>query len=393
MVWVFRYSNLLTAFPSYCLHFFFGGRRRVSEDLEHDVNSTLESDQDQFQEFFARKLRLLHQFNMFINQQYPKNNHHDSPFISNFDQQRLLNVDSIYILSKTKMRHDQKLKYLEAKIVKLQQAQSWPQEDSQHPSQSKPKKFSFKKAPPSQPASHSTSAALPETDPTASTMSLPQASPTSNPLGLKPHSNNLFIRPSSPLQPLHSLALSDLSTVVLDLRPLSPHLSSLQLSRIRHAAVLAPPLSGSKSVLRPLIYLLLNWTCAHLIDLFFFLLNIQVRTYQSEDLVLLLHTRTGPVIERSTRLRIGPYPLKLFPAHSTAWFDPESSSSQHHTPQDFDCPERSTTNPSSNFEILSSSPIPFQHLSSIFLPPDTAPLELLSGCFLLPQSAENLLLF
>jgi hypothetical protein len=66
------------------------------EDLEADIthiNAKTAADSiDQSQELFARKLTLLHQFNLFINQQNQSNTH-DSSFISPFDQQRLLNVE------------------------------------------------------------------------------------------------------------------------------------------------------------------------------------------------------------------------------------------------------------------------------------------------------------
>ncbi|OAV99103.1 hypothetical protein PTTG_25453 [Puccinia triticina 1-1 BBBD Race 1] len=107
---------------------------------------------------------------------------------------------------------------------------------------SKPKKFSFKKtlrpqAPPIAPSIPSEAKSTVSAEP-----------PSENPFGLKPHSKNLFIQPPSSLSPLHILALSDLSNVVLDLRALTPHLSTLQLARIHHAAILAPPLSGSVSL-------------------------------------------------------------------------------------------------------------------------------------------------
>ncbi|KAA1075129.1 hypothetical protein PGT21_029728 [Puccinia graminis f. sp. tritici] len=341
------------------------------KDLEADVShinaKTAPDSIDQSQELFARKLTLLHQFNLFINQQN-QSNIHDSSFISTFDQQRLLN----------------KLKELESEISELQQAryESNGDEKRENPFKSKPKKFGFKR-PAAQVQGPSTSNSNPSEATPADQMPSPLSSRPTNPFDLKPHSKNLFIRPSSPLQPLHILALSDLSNVVLDLRALFPHLSTLQLSRIHHAAILAPPLSGSTSL-------------AHVSHSILLLVSQQVRTYESEDLVLLLHSSTGPVIERSKRIAIGPYPNDLFPPSCSSTIDPKSAS-QHHLPNDFDCPESSSTAPSSNFSILSNSPIPLDQLSTVFEPgvDQLTPVDLSlssSSCFVLPQSAQSLLM-
>ena len=120
-------------------------------------------------------------------------------------------------------------------------------DQGQNSAPSKRKKFSFKKSPLSPPALPiPTMSTAPEAQPNISIVPTPPLpSQGSNPLGLTPDSKDLFIQPSCPIQPLHILSLSDLSNVVLDLRNLATHLSTLQLSRMHHAAVLAPPLSGS----------------------------------------------------------------------------------------------------------------------------------------------------
>ncbi|EFP91318.2 uncharacterized protein PGTG_17175 [Puccinia graminis f. sp. tritici CRL 75-36-700-3] len=358
------------------------------KDLEADVShikaKTAPDSIDQSQELFARKLTLLHQFNLFINQQN-QSNIHDSSFISTFDQQRLLN----------------KLKELESEISKLQQARYSSNGDDkrENPFKSKPKKFGFKR-PAAQFQAPSTSNSNPSEAKPADQMPSPLSNRTTNPFDLNPHSKNLFIRPFSPLQPLHILALSDLSNVVLDLRALFPHLSTLQLSRIHHAAILAPPLSGSTSYEFKNIFTLNTNRNLHYNPLFpdltVYLEWIQVRTYESEDLVLLLHSSTGPVIERSKRIAIGPYPNDLFPPSCSTAIDPKSAS-QHHLPNDFDCPESSSTAPSSNFSILSNSPIPLDQLSTVFEPgvDQLTPVDLSlssSSCFVLPQSAQSLLM-
>jgi hypothetical protein len=141
---------------------------------------------------------------------------------------------------------DQKLKELESEISKIQQAR-YSSHEEEKGDKLKPKKFGFKR-PAAQVQGPSTSNSNPSEAKSADRIPSSLSNGTTNPLDLKPHSENLFIRPSSPLQPLHILALADLSNVVLDLRALFPHLSTLQLSRIHHAAVLAPPLSGSTSL-------------------------------------------------------------------------------------------------------------------------------------------------
>ncbi|PLW10651.1 hypothetical protein PCANC_17817 [Puccinia coronata f. sp. avenae] len=342
------------------------------KNLEKDLNQIkshhkLESvDRDRVKELFGRKLDLMHQFNLFINQQTPRY-HHGSSFISSFDQQRLLN----------------KLKEIETEISKLQAEDGLDQGQNSAPS--KRKKFSFKKTPLSQPALPiPTVSTAPEAQPTPSAVSIPplHESQGSNPLGLTADSQNLFIQPSCPVQPLHILALSDLSNVVLDLRNLAPHLSTLQLSRIHHAAVLAPPLSGSAFL-------------THVSHSILLLISQQVRSYGCEDVVLLLHTHTGPVIESCKGIRIAPYPKDLFPPSPSDAFDPARSSSQHHLPHDFDHPEASSTS-SPNFSILDSLPIPRDDLCTLFQPghplvPSVHSLPTGGSYFLLPESCKDLL--
>ncbi|KAI9609863.1 hypothetical protein H4Q26_006852 [Puccinia striiformis f. sp. tritici PST-130] len=336
---------------------------RSLKDLENQINIKREA--NHLQELSSQKLDLMHQFNFFLNQQQ---NYHTS-FISNYDQQRILN----------------KLKDLETKISKSQQTQNKPEDKRENLIKTQPKKFSFKKTggTASQMGNSKTMNTEEHQLSVDSSSTGGGSQPGNNPLNINSNSENLLIRPTAPISPLHILALSDLSNIVLDLRALAPHLSTLQLSRIDHAAVLAPPLSGSVSLAEVTHSILL-------------LISQQVRTYKSEDLILLLNTSTGPVIEKSKRITIAPYPSKLFlsPEEADAHTEGEGSSSQHHLPNDFDYPD-SSFGISPNFKILHSSPLSHLQLSILFQLSDlhqNLSLSSSSSCYVLPQSARTMLM-
>jgi hypothetical protein len=91
-----RKPNNIQTVVDFTLLFLLWDRFTYHEDLEADIThinaKTAPDSIDPSQELFARKLTLLRQFNLFINQQN-QSNICDSSFISTFDQQRLLNVE------------------------------------------------------------------------------------------------------------------------------------------------------------------------------------------------------------------------------------------------------------------------------------------------------------
>lgn len=296
---------------------------------------------------------LMHHFNDFMNQN--QNDAHAPILLSKFDQKRLLN----------------KLKDIESQIRTLQ-SQSI-QTEERAASVLKPKKFSFKKS--TDPSLPGTAATFQERRRTVPDELL--ANESVDPLNLKPHSQNLFIQPPAPLAPLHTLALSNLSSVVIDLRNFTSHLSILRLSQLHRTAVLAPSLSGSASLIQVSNSLLVS-VCQ------------QLRTYECHDLIFLLHTTTSPVIESSTQISLAPYPFELFPrTSSSAIIDPQSS--QHGLAHDFEFPDGPPTNISPNLTILPTSPISNEDLTDLFQPQDlrtSADAHLPPGCFDLPEPAR-----
>lgn len=266
---------------------------------------------------------------------------------------------------------NQKLKDIESQIRTLQ-SQSI-QTEERAASVLKPKKFSFKKS--TDPSLPGTAATFQERRRTVPDELL--ANESVDPLNLKPHSQNLFIQPPAPLAPLHTLALSNLSSVVIDLRNFTSHLSILRLSQLHRTAVLAPSLSGSASLIQVSNSLLVS-VCQ------------QLRTYECHDLIFLLHTTTSPVIESSTQISLAPYPFELFPrTSSSAIIDPQSS--QHGLAHDFEFPDGPPTNISPNLTILPTSPISNEDLTDLFQPQDlrtSADAHLPPGCFDLPEPAR-----